>query len=399
MISTFQTAPERSAFGVPVLSGGAPTGRGYNANADVVLKTADGRDYNVIWQEFQQALTAFRAGRLPLVNLLTFQVTQDVEDVAQGGQILFERLSEFGIPESKRVSGSLTSFGYDLKYYGGRIGYTSRFLSNASAEHLASLHAAALDADDATVFRLMWQAIFSNVNRTAVIDGKQSVYPVYALYNADGVVPPQVGAKTFDGTHNHYVVSGAATIDAGDVEAAIDNVEEHGFTPANGATIVILAPTALVKAMKTWRFGGTATNGSTPNFDFIPSQGSPAFITPGQGLTGGGQVANTFQGLPVAGSYGDAIIVTSDYIPAGYFLTFATGGSQVTSNLVGLREHSNPSYRGLRLINGERAGYPLIDSYYEHAVGTGIRQRGAAVVTQIKASGSYDVPSFSGGFE
>ena len=74
-------------------------------------------------------------------------------------------------------------------------------------------------------------------------------------------------------------------------------------------------------------------------------------------------------------------------------LTFGTGGLGQLGNLVGLREHANPAYRGLRLLPGNQQGYPLVDSYYSRGFGTGIRQRGGAVVTQFKASGSYDIPT------
>ena len=49
--------------------------------------------------------------------------------------------------------------------------------------------------------------------------------------------------------------------------------------------------------------------------------------------------------------------------------------------------------RGLRLVKGPDRDYPLTDSFYLHGFGTGIRHRGAGVVMQITASGSYTTPA------
>ena len=49
--------------------------------------------------------------------------------------------------------------------------------------------------------------------------------------------------------------------------------------------------------------------------------------------------------------------------------------------------------RGLRLVKGRSADYPLQESMYQRGFGTGIRRRGAGVVMQIKATGSYVIPT------
>ena len=81
------------------------------------------------------------------------------------------------------------------------------------------------------------------------------------------------------------------------------------------------------------------------------------------------------------------------YIPAGYMVSIVTGGADNLSNPIGLREHSNPAYRGLKVIPGQRSDYPLIDSFYRRGLGTGIRHRGGLAVMQIKAAGTYQVPA------
>lgn len=79
-------------------------------------------------------------------------------------------------------------------------------------------------------------------------------------------------------------------------------------------------------------------------------------------------------------------------MPQKYFLTFGTGGAGNLQNLVGFRQHKTAAYQGLKIMPGRDQRYPLIESYYTRGFGTGIRQRAGGVVTQIKASGSYDIP-------
>lgn len=69
---------------------------------------------------------------------------------------------------------------------------------------------------------------------------------------------------------------------------------------------------------------------------------------------------------------------------------FGTGGAGNLQNLVGFREHKNPLYRGLRILPGNDQRYPLVESYYTRAFGTGIRQRAGAVVMQIKTGVAAD---------
>ncbi len=115
-------------------------------------------------------------------------------------------------------------------------------------------------------------------------------------------------------------------------------------------------------------------------------------LEPGQQVSGG-RVPATYRGLRAIGTYGEMLIVEDDLFPVGYVLIVGSGGAANLNNPVGIREHKNPNLRGLRLVKGRDADYPLIDSFYNVGLGTGIRQRGGAAVMQIKASGSYTPPT------
>ncbi|QNJ55324.1 major capsid protein [Gordonia phage LittleFella] len=372
------------------LFGADPEG-GYQTSGDIVTQTADGTDLNALWDQYQTTLAYWNARKMGLVALFTYPVTSLIENVPQVGKATFEEASEFGEPQAGKIKVSYIQLGYDFKDYDVASRWTWRFLRDADARQVNALHNAYLQADAELVFRKVMEAIFDNRNRNTTL--RNQAYNVYPLYNGDGMAPPDYGTKTFQGTHDHYLVSGGAQIDSGDLEAAQAHIEEHGYSIQNGTTIIHMVNKAQAMQIRLFRQGVANNNGAVANYDFIPSENQPPLILPNdQGLLGS-RPPSVWNGLRVLGSYNDALIIEDLTIPEGYVLTFGTGGLGQLGNLVGLREHANPAYRGLRLIAGNQSGYPLVDSYYSRSFGTGIRQRGGAVVTQIKASGNYVIPT------
>ena len=115
--------------------------------------------------------------------------------------------------------------------------------------------------------------------------------------------------------------------------------------------MVILAHPNEAQDMTFWRAGVDYGGGDTPKWDFIPSTLMPAFFTT-EHLVGALPPAD-FNGLQVMGSYGDAWLIESHYMPAGYVIVAATGGLDSDLNPVGVRHHVNPAYQGLRHIPGQ----------------------------------------------
>jgi len=363
------------------------SGRGISSAGDIITSTTDGVDLNTLWDEFQETLLLWNAGRQRIVDILTYPVTDLVEEEPSVEGDDFEEASEFGVAQSMRPEIDYTYLGYTFKWYDKASRFTWKFLADAPANRVQAQHALALEADNRLVFREVMKRLFSNVNTT----NKEGV-PVKAFWNNDGTTPPAFAGKTFTSSHDHYLVSGATTVDSEDVEQLIDTIAEHGYGPAQGSQIVILANKQEVDKIRAFRANTVNNNSKTALYDFIPSAGQPTLILPSNGLLGSLPPA-TWNGLAVVGSYGNALIIEESYIPAGYLVAFATGGLANLGNPIGFREHANPQMRGLRLINGDRAGYPIINSYYQRGFGTGIRHRGAGAILQIKASGSYTAPT------
>jgi hypothetical protein len=376
---------------LPQIAGGAT---GTNQSGDIVTQTADGRDLNSIWAEYQQALAMFNAQRDGLMRVLSYPVTKVIEDVYQGGDLVnFEEASEHGLPRGIRPAlPSYFSLGYDFRWYDTGMAFTWEFLADSDVAQVDALNNAMLEADNRNMFMKVFRAVFNNVTRSASINNQN--YNVYPIYNGDGTVPPQYKNTVFTAPHTHFLVSGGATVASGDFDDAEAHLKHHGYSWRNGTALVALVNSADMATIRTFR----VANGDS--YDFIQSAGIPAWALQPEDMIAGlgpGQTPaappSSWNGLTVEGRYGPWLLVEEDLVPSKYILHIASGGTEDARNLVGIREHINNSLRGLRLVKGPDPDYPLRDSYYQRGFGTGIRQRGAAVVTQIKASGSYDIPA------
>lgn len=370
---------------------------GYHTEADIITETTDGRNLNELWDELNEVLGIHNEPRQGLVGLLTYPVVGTSESVPQAGNFEFEDASEFGVAEGVRMQPAAFEMGFDYTDFDIAVRYTWKYLRDADVRQIQGVHNGVLSADNRLVFRRVMEAIFDNRNRNT--DIRRQNFTVYALYNGDGVIPPPYGETTFDGNHTHYYTtsSGASElIDSGDLMDGYNKLKEHGHRIDLGTTVVAVLNQREVDQVRGFRAGVVNNNSVTALYDFIPAPNQPALIVPNSDGLIGERPPSTWNGLQIVGSYGGILIAENDLIPQKYGMMFASGGPQHADNLVGVRQHTNTAFQGLRLIRGNQTGYPLVDSYYARGFGTGIRQRGAGVVFQIKdvASGTtYDIPA------
>lgn len=374
---------------VPGIAGGAPS-HGFHTAGDIITQTTDGRDLNVIWNDFMDLLNVYNQERETLLDFLTFNVTDPVETVAlPGAGVDFEEASEFGEPVGARIQPTYWSLAYGFKWYDLAARYTWQYLADATSSMVDSVANAALEAHARLRLTKVLRAIFNNTNEAATING--NAFNVYRFYNNDGTTPPDYRTNTFASTHSHYIGSNAATVDSGDLDEQIDHLAHHGYSKVNGYQIITMVNKQEGDTIRTFR---AVANGGSSKYDFIPAQGQPGvFIPQTTVLFGAAPPASTYKGLDVIGAYGDTLIVQNDWMPAGYVFSFATGGPNNLLNPIGYRQHANAGLRGLRLVKGRQPDYPLIDSFWATGFGTGVRQRGAGVVTKIVASTTYTPPA------
>jgi hypothetical protein len=365
--------------------------KGISASGDILVRTRDGQDLNAIWDQYQELLDAWNATRQPLIDLLTFSVTDIIEDVAQGVEEDFEVATEFGQPRAVRPNTTVQQRAYDFNWYDVAARFTFRFLSDATARQVDMVQQQILEADNRLQFRLVMRRLFNSANNNTVINN--TVYPAKPLYNADGeFIPPYQGNTFVAGSHTHYVTSGAATLDSGDLETGASLLEEHGYKRSAGFQVIILVNPASAPTIRLFKAGQTNNNGAVATYDFVPPTGTN-IILPSTVQLFGSQPAQTFAGFDVVGAYGPYLIIQDNNVPAGYVAFFATAGGSQSANVIGIREHPDQSLRGLILKGGDRNNYPIVNSTYIRGLGTGVRTRGAAAVMQISSAGSYTTPT------
>ncbi|MFP1155105.1 hypothetical protein ACK280_23930 [Mycobacterium sherrisii] len=359
---------------------------GYATEGDVLVNTtADGVDLNVIWAEVAAVVKAWNAERSALTSLLAFNTTNTADAIPQSRSVdSFEEASEYGEPESMRPPSNYHLMGYTFKDWDKASRWTWKFLRDSTAEQVRAVANYALEADN----RLTTGTILQRLFDPAQGENEWS-HPVYGLYNGDSMVPPAYLGKEFQTAHQHYLVSGSDTIDSGDLETATRMVAEHGYGSEPNSRLLALMNPAQAEVVASFKAGEQNAPDIIAKHDYIPSQGAPAYLQPENIV---GQVApESFNGLKVQGSYGPVWIIQSDFIPEDYFTVVATYGANSSDNVIGFREHPQRQYQGLRTIPG-LGPYPLTDAFFQRSFGVGVRRRGQACVTQIKATGTYDVP-------
>lgn len=371
--------------------------RGFNVAADVLTQTADGEDLNGIYNEFVEALALQNANRNLISRLFTFDTTDSFLQFADepGVGEEFEPESEFGVPKSSRRDIAWLRLGFPLEFFDAASRFTHKYLRDASAEQVRLQFMDKLEQDNRMLFR---QTLSAVTTRPATIDARdtnENAVPIYSLWDGLGdATPPSFAGKTFSSNHSHYLVSGAATIDGGDLKALIDTIQEHGYgLRESNEQIVIMVRKGSANADAIRGFRRDSENPAINPYDFIPAVNAPAYLT--DETIVGDRPPATYQGLPIIGSYGDAWLFESYFIPDGYAIALATSGAGSQRNPLAFRQHRNPGLHGLRLLNPNQGSrYPLIESYYQRGFGVGVANRSAAAVMQIKASGSYVSPTW-----
>lgn len=359
--------------------------RGIISRGDILTTTSDGVDLNRVWDEFQTTLSLANTNRNLIASLFTFDTTLKADAISlDGDDMSFEAASEFGIAKTGQAEPEKIIVGFPLEWYDLRITFTEKFLMDANRSQVDAQHAAALEANNRLLFTSTLRALMTKTALGSRPVNEQGV-DIFSLYDGStDSKPPAFGGKTFTSGHSHYLVSGAATIDGQDLSDLIDHVTEHGYAVNGSERIVILVHPDQGKTIRSFRVG------STSPYDFIPSESAPAFLS--NEFVIGDKPPAIFNGLPILGSYGPALVAESYYVPTGYVIAAATSGANSSRNPLGFRTHERTEYRGLRMIPGtERV--PLVGSTYAQGFGLGVRNRGAAAVMQIKASGTYDNPS------
>ncbi|MDQ1202714.1 hypothetical protein [Rhodococcus sp. SORGH_AS_0303] len=391
------TGPGRipAAYLAPIF--GSDPGGYRNAGDALVSRTADGVPINQLWDESAAVVSVLNEKRTKLSSLVSYSTTSIADPIVQSPKgVDFEKASEYGVPVASKTKLEPLLMGYDFNDYDTAARFTWRFLRDATAEHVRAHIGEIIEADNRKVTGTVLRRLFDNTQGS-----NEFQHPVRPLYTGkDGLAPPPYMGQVFPQQTSHMLSTGAPVLDSRDLEHAIKSVSEKGYGVTQGSQLLILCHPNELDQISTFRRGVPSRprlSGESedifPKFDFIQSATAPAYLTDENVI---GKIApGEYGGLPVAGSYGPAWVISDVLIPMGYVAIVATGGPNSSMNPVAFRQHANPDYQGLRIIPGGDSRYPLVDSYFARGFGTGVRHRGAAFVLQVHTDLTYTPPTWA----
>ncbi|CAN5672989.1 hypothetical protein BH09ACT7_BH09ACT7_37570 [soil metagenome] len=362
------------------------TGGDIGSEADV-MKLADGVDFNAMFAEIRDLLSVWNQNLDSLVSLITYRTISPAESVIQKGDgaRLFEKASEFGVPKGAPIDPALL-LGFDYEDYDVASRWSWKYLRNATQAEIRNSVDNILAGHSQTVVAAVLQRLFDNT-QISTPEGNIS----YGLWAGDMKPLPFMG-KTFAADHSHYLLSGAATLDSEDLESVERLITEHGYGKTQGSKLLLLVSDLEAETISSFRAGVINNNTKVAKYDFIASSSAPSYLTDKNivGAVAPGDVA----GIECIGSYGRFYVCPHNSIPEGYVAAVASAGAGSPQNPVGYREHSRPEWRGLRMLPGNWGGYPLVESFHQFGMGTGVRNRGAGAVLQL-GTGPYVVPQIA----
>lgn len=227
-----------------------------------------------------------------------------------------------------------------------------------------------------------WEILYSLLNNTnkTFEDDRLGTLTVKPLANGDSVVyPPKLGSDT-EATENHYLVSGytsASISDTNNPAATITNHLVHHFGRMTGGSdiVVCIHPDEQAKIESLAAFVAVtdtrvSLNDTAANLADVPAN------VPGE----------------VIGRLSGATVAVWDFVPSGYLMGVHRGVAAP------LKQRIDPPETGLG--NGNLRNLDPITrvdeitfNRWEARFGMGVANRLNGVVMQLKASGSYDIPS------
>ena len=345
---------------------GSEQGSGINTQGHVLVnKTNDGVDLNVIFAEIESLLETWNGERQTVASLISYPTTVPADAVPQSLNVEpFDLASEFGVPKGIAPPPDYLKCGYLFNDYDRASRFTWRFVRDASAEQVRSVVTRILSGDNQLVNGLVLRRLFDPAETS-----NEFQHRVFGLWNgSDGIAPPPYMGVTFPSSTSHYLASGAAILDSGDIEACMRLITVKGYGVRPGSQLIMLANPAEAEVIQSWRAGEVSDNAQKAKYDFVPSSNAPPFLTSEN--VHGAIPPPDFHGLKVLGAYGKAWLLESNYVPQGYVAVVASGGPGSPDNPVAVRQHANVAYQGLRIIPGHWTGLPANDSSLRGALGS-----------------------------
>jgi hypothetical protein len=223
------------------------------------------------------------------------------------------------------------------------------------------------------------EILFSLLNNTARTwtDDSHGNLTVQPLANGDTVVYPPVLGTTTEATEDHYLVAGYTGANINDTNnpyATIRDELTHHFGRIVGG------PSIVSFIHPDQRQVTEALTNFYPVLDRFIKEGADTDV-PDSMIPGPGEYIGRTDGNHVK---------VWDWVPTGYIVSVHLEAPAPLKRRVDPADTGLP--RGLTLVN-QNFTMPINNWYWDDRFGFGVGNRLNGVITQLKASGSYDIPS------
>ena len=154
--------------------------------------------------------------RQTVASLIRYPTTVPADAVPQTLTVEpFDVASEFGVPKGAAPPPDHLKVGYTFIDFDKSSLFSWRFLRDASAERVRSVVTRILSGDNQLVNGLVLRRLFDPTEGT---NEYQHAFSGCGTAPIQLAPPPYMGV-TFPRSTSHYLASGAATLDSGDIEA------------------------------------------------------------------------------------------------------------------------------------------------------------------------------------
>jgi hypothetical protein len=270
---------------------------------------------------------------------------------------------------------------YPLEMFGDDLVTTRVDFAYTTGEEFQSYIDGILSRANAAQRHEILRRLFNNTNFSFQDERLGTLTLIKPLANGDSdVYPPVLGEDTTEATDDHYKVSGYTTANISDtnnpIRTAVNEIDEHFNQLTGGNPFVTFINSAEELAISSltnfveWTPNGIATGDNTDTVE------QPLRPVPGR----------------IIGKVSDSWISVWAWIPATYTVTIRQDLDAPLKRRVDTSE-SGLADRGVLVNTGSFSNYPLTFNEWTLRFGYGTANRLNGVITQMKASGSYDIPS------
>lgn len=231
--------------------------------------------------------------------------------------------------------------------------WTDETLEDADAEELDAWKAEALRADQKLLTKLLFATTIggdASGYKGGFWNGSTTEWN--GTTNADpNDKPQQWKNNTFLTTHNHYAITGSATLQLSDFGTIKSQILEHGYGEGNKLVMFVSEATAKAIAdMAGWTTAMTKVN-----------------IIESTAAFGVRSKVDTINGFT---------IVVDDWVPDSYLYGQALGGKAIAMRVP-------VKGGGLKFFTGPYTEYPMKESYFKRRAGMAVIARGSGAVYEM----------------